>query len=107
MSVCVIVRRRGVVDFWSRLRGFAALGVPTKGWGVFGPQHPLLRKFITALASEVDRRQMLSIGVVGRFCFAYCRAGIRLGWLGGDLTLVVVIVTVVSRPEECWPGAQS
>ncbi len=34
---------RVVVDFWGRLRGFAALGLPRKGWGQVGPRHPFLR----------------------------------------------------------------
>jgi hypothetical protein len=28
---------RVVVDFWGRLRGFAALGLPRKGWAQVGP----------------------------------------------------------------------
>ena len=34
---------RVVVTFWSRLRGFAALGLPRKGWDSVGPRHPFLR----------------------------------------------------------------
>ena len=34
---------RVVVTFWARLRGFAALGLPKKGWGMVGPRHPFLR----------------------------------------------------------------
>ena len=34
---------RVVVTFWARLRGFAALGLPKKGWGLVGPRHPFLR----------------------------------------------------------------
>ena len=37
------VCRVAVADFWSRLRGFAALGVPRKGWRLVGPAHPVLR----------------------------------------------------------------
>ena len=35
--------RRGVVEFWALLRGFAALGLPQKGWDAVGPRHPFLR----------------------------------------------------------------
>ena len=34
---------RALADFWSRMRGFARLGVPRQGWGSVGPSHPLLR----------------------------------------------------------------
>jgi len=34
---------RAVADFWSRLRGFARLGVLRQGWGSVGPSHPFLR----------------------------------------------------------------
>ena len=34
---------RAVSDFWARLRGFAALGVPRQGWAGVGPAHPILR----------------------------------------------------------------
>jgi hypothetical protein len=34
---------RVVVEFWGRPRGFAALGLPRKGWGQVGPRHPFLR----------------------------------------------------------------
>ena len=34
---------RVVVDFWSRLEGFGALGLPSKGWDQVGPHHPFLR----------------------------------------------------------------
>ena len=34
---------RVVVAFWVRLRGFAALGLPSKGWDSVGPRHPFLR----------------------------------------------------------------
>ena len=32
-----------VADLWSRLKGFAALGLPRKGWNAVGPRHPFLR----------------------------------------------------------------
>jgi len=34
---------RAVVSFWARLRGFAALGLPKKSWGLVGPRYPFLR----------------------------------------------------------------
>jgi hypothetical protein len=34
---------RVVIDFWGRRRGFAALGLPRKGWGQVGLRHPFLR----------------------------------------------------------------
>ncbi len=34
---------RVVVKFWVRLRGFASLGLPRRGWGQVGPRHPFLR----------------------------------------------------------------
>jgi hypothetical protein len=34
---------RAVADFWSRLRGFARLGVPRKGWDEVGAGPPVLR----------------------------------------------------------------
>ncbi len=33
---------RAAADFWVRLRSFAALGVPRRGWGQVGPNHPVL-----------------------------------------------------------------
>ncbi len=35
-------RSIAIADFWARLKGFAALGVPKKGWRQVGPHHPLL-----------------------------------------------------------------
>ena len=43
-------RARAVVDFWARLRSFAGLGVPRRGWDRVGPQHPIL-----AVAGEQGR----------------------------------------------------
>ena len=40
---------RAVVSFWARLRGFAVLGLPKKGWGLVGPRHPFLRVVSGAL----------------------------------------------------------
>ena len=34
---------RAVVSLLARLRGFAALGLPKKGWVLVGPRHPFLR----------------------------------------------------------------
>ena len=33
---------RAVVDFWSRLHGFAALSITRKGWDLVGSFHPFL-----------------------------------------------------------------
>ena len=41
--------RRGVVEFWALLRGFAALGLPQKGWDAVGPRHPFLRVVASSL----------------------------------------------------------
>jgi hypothetical protein len=32
-----------MVECWALLRGFAALGLPQKGWDAVGPRHPCLR----------------------------------------------------------------
>ena len=33
---------RAVLDFWQRVRGFAELGTPRRGWEGVGPDHPIL-----------------------------------------------------------------
>jgi hypothetical protein len=37
-----VAKARAVVDFWQRVRGWAALGTPRKGWGGVGADHPIL-----------------------------------------------------------------
>ena len=37
-----VAKARAVLEFWQRLRGFAELGVPRKGWEGVGPDHPIL-----------------------------------------------------------------
>lgn len=37
------VCRLAVADFWPRLHGFVALGVPRRGWRLVGPDHPVQR----------------------------------------------------------------
>jgi hypothetical protein len=32
-----------VIDLWGRIKSFAALGIPRKGWDEVGEQHPFLR----------------------------------------------------------------
>jgi hypothetical protein len=50
---------RVVVEFWGRLRGFAALGMPRRGWGQVGPRHPFLRVVAGELhCSRPERLQM-------------------------------------------------
>jgi len=34
---------RAVASLWARLRGFSALRLPKKGWGLVGPRYPFLR----------------------------------------------------------------
>lgn len=51
---------RVVVEFWGRLRGFAALGLPKKGWGQVGPRHPFLR--VVAGELQCSRPERLEVG---------------------------------------------
>ena len=37
-----VANARAVLDFWQRLRVFAELGVPKRGWDGVGPDHPIL-----------------------------------------------------------------
>ncbi|PNH09547.1 LINE-1 reverse transcriptase [Tetrabaena socialis] len=37
-----VAKARAVLEFWQRLRGFAELGVPSRGWGEVGAEHPIL-----------------------------------------------------------------
>ena len=37
-----IAKGRAVLDFWQRVRGFAELGTPRRGWEGVGPNHPIL-----------------------------------------------------------------
>ena len=37
-----VAKGRAVLDFWQRVQGFAELGVPRRGWGGVGPDHPIL-----------------------------------------------------------------
>ncbi|PNH12411.1 hypothetical protein TSOC_000628 [Tetrabaena socialis] len=37
-----MAKARAVLEFWQRLRGFAALGVPRRGWDEVGSDHPIL-----------------------------------------------------------------
>ena len=37
-----VAKARAVLEFWQRIRSFAALGVPRKGWDGVGPDHPIL-----------------------------------------------------------------
>ena len=38
----LVAKARAVLEFWQRLRGFAELGVPKRGWDGVGPDHPIL-----------------------------------------------------------------
>ena len=40
------------MEFWALLRGFAALGLPQKGWAAVGPRHPFLRVVSGRLVCE-------------------------------------------------------
>ena len=51
---------RVVVEFWGRLRGFAALGVPRRGWDQVGPRHPFLR--VAAGELHCSRPERLEMG---------------------------------------------
>ena len=67
---------RAVATLCSRLRGFAALGLLTTGWGLVGPRHPFLRLFSGGLecswSEELHMVDCLSTGCSARFqvCFA-------------------------------------
>lgn len=37
-----VAKARAMLEFWQRVRGFAALGVPRRGWDGVGPDHPIL-----------------------------------------------------------------
>jgi hypothetical protein len=37
-----MAKARAVLEFWQRLRGFAELGVPRRGWEEVGGDHPIL-----------------------------------------------------------------
>ena len=37
-----VAKARAVLELWQRLKGFAELGVPRRGWGGVGPDHPIL-----------------------------------------------------------------
>ncbi len=50
---------RVVVEFWVRLRGLAALGLPRKGWGLVGPRHSFLRGVARELhCAQPERLEM-------------------------------------------------
>ncbi len=62
---------RVVVEFWGRLRGFAAHGLPRKGWGQVGPRHP----FPSGVAGELHcawPERLVTSGRTGQYTVVGC-----------------------------------